>query len=85
MVDWLTDQRDVTLQVAGQVQIAYRAHERIFKAVASRDLDVAERAMAAHLKQLHRVYERVRASMRAKPAIGHLNSVATRRLPPGAP
>ena len=84
MADWLTNQRDVTLQVAGQVQIAYRAHERIFKAVASRDPDAAERAMAAHLKQLYRVYERVRDGMRAKPATGHLNSLATRRLsPPG--
>ncbi|MGB6540832.1 MAG: transcriptional regulator NanR [Xanthobacteraceae bacterium] len=84
MVDWLTDQRDVTLQVAGQVQIAYRAHARIFKAVASRDPDMAERAMVAHLEQLYRVYERVRASTRTKPATDHLNSVATRRLPPRA-
>jgi DNA-binding GntR family transcriptional regulator len=84
MVDWLTDQRDVTLQVAGQVPIAYRAHERIFKAVAARDPDLAERAMAAHLKQLYRVYERVRASFRAKPAIDDFNSVATRRLSSGA-
>jgi GntR family transcriptional regulator, sialic acid-inducible nan operon repressor len=81
MVDWLTDQRDVTLQVVGQVQIAYRAHARIFKAVASRDPDMAERAMVAHLEQLYRVYERVRASARMKPATGHLNSVAARRLP----
>ncbi len=83
MVDWLTDQRDVTLQVAGQVLIAYRAHERIFKAVAARDPDLAERAMAAHLKQLYQVYEPVRASFRAKPAID-FNSVATRRLSSGA-
>ena len=67
MADWLTNQRDVTLQVAGQVQIAYRAHERIFKAIASRDPDAPEKAMAEHLKQLYRVYERVRADMRAKP------------------
>jgi GntR family transcriptional regulator, sialic acid-inducible nan operon repressor len=84
MVDWLTDQRNVTLQVVGQVLTAYRAHERIFKAVASGDPDVAERAMAAHLKQLYRVYERVRAGARTKPGTDHLNSVATRRLPRGA-
>ena len=86
MADWLTNQRDVTLQVAGQVQIAYRAHERIFKAVASRDPDAAERAMAAHLKQLYRVYERVRDGMRAKPAdrppefSGHAAAVAAWRM-----
>ena len=60
--------------------IAYKAHERIFKAVASRNPDLAERAMAAHLKQLYRVYERVRASFHAKPAIDDFNSMATRRL-----
>jgi GntR family transcriptional regulator, sialic acid-inducible nan operon repressor len=84
MVDWLTNQRDVTLEVAGQVQIAYKAHERIFKAVASRDADAAEKAMAAHLKQLYQVYERVRDDMRVKPAINHLSSLAARRLSPGA-
>ena len=84
MVDWLTNQRDVTLEVAGQVQIAYKAHERIFKAVASRDADAAEKAMAAHLKQLYQVYERVRDGAPAKPAINHRNSIATRRLSPGA-
>ena len=84
MVDWLTNQRDVTLEVAGQVQIAYKAHERIFKAVASRDADAAEKAMAAHLKQLYQVYERVRDGAPAKPVINHRNSIATRRLSPGA-
>jgi len=61
MVAWLTDQRETTLQVSGQVQIAYKAHERIFKTVASRVPDKAEKAMVAHLKQLYRVYEQVRA------------------------
>ena len=84
MVDWLTNQRDVTLQVAGQVRIACRAHERIFKAIASRDADAAEKTMAAHLKQLYRVYERVRDGMRAKPTTNPLNSYVTRRLSPGA-
>lgn len=60
MVSWLTDQRETTLQVPGQVEIAYKAHERIFKSVASGVPDKAEKAMAAHLKQLYRVYEDVR-------------------------
>jgi len=62
MVAWLTDQRETTLQVPGQVRIAYEAHERIFKSVASGIPDKAEKAMVAHLKQLYRVYEKVRAS-----------------------
>jgi hypothetical protein len=50
----------------------------------SRDADAAEKAMATHLQQLYRVYERVRDGMRAKPAINHVKSGATRRLSPGA-
>ncbi len=61
MVGWLADQREVTLRVPGQVRMAYRAHERIFKAVASGNPDVAEKAMTAHLRQLYRVYQQVRA------------------------
>lgn len=62
MVAWLTDQRQTTLQVPGQVEIAFKAHERIFKSVSSGDPDRAEKAMVAHLKQLYRVYEEVRSA-----------------------
>ncbi len=62
MVAWLTGQRETTLRVPGQVEIAYKAHERIFKSVSSGDPDRAERAMIAHLKQLYRVYGDVRAT-----------------------
>jgi DNA-binding FadR family transcriptional regulator len=68
MVAWLTDQRETTLQVPGQVEIAYKAHERIFKSVRTGVPDKAEKAMAAHLKQLYRVYEEVRS---ARPANAH--------------
>lgn len=61
MVAWLTDQRRITLQVPGQVQIAYEAHKRIFKTVATGGPDKAEKAMVGHLKQLYRVYEEERA------------------------
>ncbi|MGF1612231.1 MAG: transcriptional regulator NanR [Kiloniellales bacterium] len=68
MVAWLTDQRETTLQVPGQVEIAYKAHERIFKTVSSGAPDKAEKAMVAHLKQLYRVYEEVRSGTLGKPA-----------------
>lgn len=71
MVAWLTDQRETTLQVPGQVDIAYKAHERIFKTVAAGAPDKAEKAMVAHLKQLYRVYEEVR--------VGALPKTAARR------
>lgn len=62
MVAWLTDQRETTLQVPGQIEVAYKAHERIFKSVSAGDQDRAEKAMVAHLKQLYRVYEEVLAA-----------------------
>ena len=70
MVAWLTDQRETTLQVPGQVEIAYKAHERIYKSVASGVPDRAEKAMNAHLKQLYRVYEQVRAGAASRRAPG---------------
>lgn len=60
MVEWLINQRHTTLRVPGQVETAYKAHERIYKSVAAGDPDRAERAMEAHLKQLYRVYEELR-------------------------
>lgn len=68
MVAWLTDQRETTLQVLGQVEIAYKAHERIFKAVETGVPDKAEKAMVAHLEQLYRVYEEVRSGKLPKAA-----------------
>lgn len=61
MVAWLMDQRETTLQVPGQMCIAYAAHERIFKTIAAGVPDRAEKAMISHLKQLYKVYEQVRA------------------------
>lgn len=80
MVDWLTEQREITLPVPGQVQIAYKAHERIFKAVASGDPDLAEKAMAAHLTQLYRVYKQVRADLLLAGATGRGASADVRAL-----
>lgn len=54
--DWLTEQRETTLQIAGQATIAFKAHAAIYEAVLSRDPDRAERAMSAHLEQLYEIY-----------------------------
>lgn len=60
MVQWLTDQRETTLQVLGQMDIAYKAHERIYRAVASGSPDRSEKAMLRHLQQLYSIYQQVK-------------------------
>jgi GntR family transcriptional regulator, sialic acid-inducible nan operon repressor len=56
MVDWLMDQREVTLRTPGQEVVAYKHHEQIVRAIVRHDADRAERAMSAHLRQIFRVY-----------------------------
>jgi GntR family transcriptional repressor for pyruvate dehydrogenase complex len=59
MVEWLTEQRTISLRHPGQNRIAYRAHEQIYQAVAARDPDRAEKVMGGHLDQVAALYWRV--------------------------
>jgi GntR family transcriptional repressor for pyruvate dehydrogenase complex len=54
--EWLVKQRRITLSVAGQNEIAYRAHEAIWQAIARRDPDTAEQVMRTHLQQVAESY-----------------------------
>jgi GntR family transcriptional repressor for pyruvate dehydrogenase complex len=58
---WLKEQRVVTLDAPRQERIAYKAHVAIYEAIAARDADGAEAAMAAHLRQLEATFWRRRA------------------------
>jgi GntR family transcriptional repressor for pyruvate dehydrogenase complex len=53
---WLEQQRAVSLTSDGQEETAYRAHVRIYDAIAARDADAAETAMREHLEQLESAY-----------------------------
>ena len=57
--EWLKEQRVVTLDAPRQEKIAYKAHAAIFEAIAARDPDRAEAAMAAHLRQLEQTFWRL--------------------------
>jgi GntR family transcriptional repressor for pyruvate dehydrogenase complex len=57
---WLKEQRVVTLDAPRQERIAYKAHAAIFEAIAVRDADRAEEAMADHLRQLEKTFWRQR-------------------------
>lgn len=56
MVEWLTEQRRITLRSPAQNELAYRAHEQIYKAIAARDANRAERLIRAHLGQVSALY-----------------------------
>jgi DNA-binding FadR family transcriptional regulator len=58
-VEWLVEQRHVTLNWPGRkdtAQSAYEAHAAIYKAIAAKDPDQAESAMRKHLEEIAGVY-----------------------------
>lgn len=57
--EWLVRQRRITLSVGGQNEIAYRAHQAIYEAIARRDADTAEQMMRNHLQQVAKSYWQV--------------------------
>jgi GntR family transcriptional repressor for pyruvate dehydrogenase complex len=59
IIEWLMEQRQVTLNILGQNRIAYEAHADIYRAIEARDSDEAERQMRTHLAQVAGVYARV--------------------------
>lgn len=58
-VEWLVEQRHVTLNWTGRKDTAlaaYEAHKLIYEAIAAKDPDRAEAAMRKHLEQIASVY-----------------------------
>jgi DNA-binding FadR family transcriptional regulator len=60
MASWLREQRVATIRRPGAATIAFRAHNRIYKAISQNDPDAAERAMRQHLADVSRIYWRAR-------------------------
>ncbi len=60
IIDWLVDQRRVSLSFPGQNRVAYEAHAAICAAIATRDEAGAAAAMRAHLEQVMDLYWKVR-------------------------
>ena len=60
IVEWLVDQRRVTLSYPGQNKQAFEAHAAIFDAIASHNPDAAAEQMRAHLEQVASLYWKVR-------------------------
>jgi GntR family transcriptional repressor for pyruvate dehydrogenase complex len=62
ILEWLMDQRHVTLSFPGQNRIAFNAHAGIFAAIAAHDPDLAADRMRNHLEQIVGLYWKVRDS-----------------------
>ncbi len=60
VLGWLREQRTSSIAPRGSSQAAYRAHRRIFAAIAARDPDRAEDAMRGHLEEVERFYWKAR-------------------------
>ena len=60
ILEWLVDQRRVTLSYPGQNRTAFEAHAEIFEAIAAHDPDRAAAAMQSHLDQISDLYWKVR-------------------------
>lgn len=63
ILEWLVDQRHVTLSYPGQNRIAFDAHAEIFEAIAARDPEAAAATMQSHLKQITALYWQVRETV----------------------
>lgn len=60
MSGWLREQRVATLDAPGQEKVAYKAHFAIYEAIAAKNPERAEAAMASHLRQLEGTFWRRR-------------------------
>lgn len=56
VVQWLTEQRDVSLRASRAKADAFAFHERIYEAIAAHDCDAAEVAMREHLESVAAFY-----------------------------
>ncbi|MGA7334743.1 MAG: FCD domain-containing protein, partial [Pseudolabrys sp.] len=60
IIDWLVDQRRVTLSYPGQNRVAFDAHVAIFEAIKAHDPELADARMRSHLDQVGKLYWKVR-------------------------
>ncbi|CAN5441471.1 transcriptional regulator NanR [soil metagenome] len=52
IVEWLMDQRSVSLRYGGTDTLAYESHRHVFEAIKARDPAAASRAMRNHLREI---------------------------------
>jgi GntR family transcriptional regulator, sialic acid-inducible nan operon repressor len=65
VVEWLTEQREISGRAADAGRAAFAAHTRIFEAIADHNPAAAEVAMQEHLDQVVKLYWQVKQSLEA--------------------
>jgi DNA-binding FadR family transcriptional regulator len=60
IVEWLVDQRSVSLRRPGTDRLAYQSHRRVYEAIKARDPTAAAEAMRRHLGQIADRYWKVK-------------------------
>jgi DNA-binding FadR family transcriptional regulator len=56
VVEWLTEQREISGRAPRSAQLPYAAHERIYNANAAHNQNEAQAAMQDHLGQVAQLY-----------------------------
>jgi DNA-binding FadR family transcriptional regulator len=60
LIEWLSEQREISGRAPMAAQLAYAAHERIYHAIAAHDAVEAQAAMQDHLDQVAKLYWKVK-------------------------
>ena len=60
IVEWLNEQRSVSLRRLGTDKLAYASHRKLFEAIKERDPDAARQAMRSHLEEISEHYWKIR-------------------------
>ena len=71
VVEWLTEQREISGRAPEAARAAFAAHTRIFQAIADHNPTAAQIAMEGHLDQVVRLYWEVKQSSEADAADGN--------------
>jgi GntR family transcriptional repressor for pyruvate dehydrogenase complex len=62
IVEWLVEQRSVSLRKSGTDELAYQSHRAIFEAIKTHDIAAAGQAMRRHLDEIADRYWKVKES-----------------------
>ena len=60
IVEWLNEQRSVSLRRLGVDELAYASHRKLYEAIRDNDPDRARLAMRVHLTEISQHYWRIR-------------------------
>ena len=87
VVEWLTEQREISGHAPDAGTAAFAAHSRIFRAIAAHDPAEAQIAMQEHLDQVVKFYWEVKRSLETateqlrSPRAQRQAAIAAARLP----